>query len=48
MDIYKTNFFESGILINEGNNRFRFCTAARKVQLSSTSDIVVMTLTEMA
>lgn len=41
MDVYTTNFFESGILINEGNNRFRFVRLPEKVQLSSTSDIVI-------
>lgn len=41
MDVYTTNFFESGILINEGNNHFRFVLLPEKVQLSSTSDIVI-------
>lgn len=41
MDIYKTNFFESGILVNEGNNRFRFIAFPEKAQLSTINDLVI-------
>jgi enediyne biosynthesis protein E4 len=41
MDIYKTNFFESGVLINEGNGAFRFIAFAEKAQLSNINDVVV-------
>lgn len=41
MDVYKTNFFESGVLINEGNNRFRFIPFPEKAQLSSVNDMVI-------
>jgi len=41
MDIYKTNFFESGVLINEGNGAFRFIGFAEKAQLSNINDFVV-------
>ncbi|MGF2411654.1 MAG: VCBS repeat-containing protein, partial [Ferruginibacter sp.] len=41
MDIYKTNFFESGVLINEGNGAFRFNAFPEKAQLSTINDIVI-------
>ncbi len=41
MDIYKTNFFESGVLINEGSGAFRFIAFAEKAQLSNINDFVV-------
>lgn len=41
MDVYKTNFFESGVLINEGGNNFRFIVFPEKAQLSSTNDMVI-------
>ena len=41
MDIYKTNFFESGILLNEGNGVFRFVAFAEKAQLSNINDFVI-------
>lgn len=41
MDIYKTRFFESGILLNEGNGRFRFVPFPEKAQLSNINDLVV-------
>ena len=41
MDIYKTNFFESGILMNEGSNTYRFIPFPEKAQLSTINDIVV-------
>ncbi|WP_462254893.1 VCBS repeat-containing protein [Ferruginibacter sp.] len=41
MDIYKTNFFESGVLINDGNGAFRFIAFAEKAQLSNINDFVV-------
>jgi enediyne biosynthesis protein E4 len=41
MDIYTTNFFESGVLLNEGNSIFRFVAFPEKAQLSNSSDIVI-------
>ncbi len=41
MDVYKTNFFESGVLINEGNNNFHFIAFPEKAQLSTTNDMVI-------
>ncbi len=41
MDIYKTNFFESGVLLNEGNAAFRFIAFTEKAQLSTINDFVV-------
>lgn len=41
MDVYKTNFFESGILINEGNSNFHFTAFPEKAQLSTSNDMVI-------
>ena len=41
MDIYKTNFFASGVLMNEGNNTFRFIPFGEKAQLSTINDTVI-------
>lgn len=41
MDIYKTSFFESGVLLNEGNGGFRFMAFPEKAQLSNMNDVVV-------
>lgn len=41
MDIYKTNFFESGVLINEGNSSYRFIPFPEKAQLSNINDLVI-------
>ncbi len=41
MDIYKTGFFESGVLINEGNYNFRFMPFPEKAQLSNINDFVL-------
>jgi len=41
MDIYKTNFFESGVLLNEGNGAFHFVPFPEKAQLSNINDIVI-------
>jgi hypothetical protein len=41
MDIYKTNFFESGILLNEGNGNFRFVPFPEKAQLGNINDVVI-------
>jgi hypothetical protein len=41
MDVYKTNFFESGVLMNEGNNTFRFIPFPEKAQLSNINDVVI-------
>lgn len=41
MDVYKTNFFESGVLMNEGNNTFRFIPFPDKAQFSTINDMVI-------
>ncbi len=41
MDVYKTNFFESGVLINEGNSVYRFIPFPEKAQLSTINDLVI-------
>jgi enediyne biosynthesis protein E4 len=41
MDIYTTNFFESGVLLNEGKGAFRFIAFPEKAQLSNSNDIVI-------
>jgi enediyne biosynthesis protein E4 len=41
MDVFKTNFFESGVLMNEGNNTFRFIPFPEKAQFSTINDMVI-------
>jgi enediyne biosynthesis protein E4 len=41
MEVFKTNFFESGVLMNEGNNTFRFIPFPEKAQLSTINDMIV-------
>ncbi len=41
MDIYKTNFFESGVLINEGKGVFHFIPFPEKAQFSNINDMIV-------
>ena len=41
MDKYSTAFFESGVLINEGKNTFRFKPFPEKAQLSNIDDIII-------
>ncbi len=41
MDVYKTNFFESGVLMNEGNGVFRFIPFPEKAQFSTINDMVI-------
>jgi enediyne biosynthesis protein E4 len=41
MEIFKTKFFESGVLMNEGNNTFRFIPFPEKAQLSTINDMLV-------
>ncbi len=41
MDIFKSNFFESGVLINNGNGAFRFIAFPEKAQLSNINDLVI-------
>ncbi len=41
MEVFKTNFFESGVLMNEGNNTFRFIPFPEKAQLSTINDIII-------
>lgn len=40
MDVYKTNFFESGVLMNEGNGVFRFIPFPEKAQFSTINDMI--------
>jgi hypothetical protein len=41
MDVYKTSFFESGVLMNEGNSAYRFIPFPERAQLSTINDIVI-------
>ena len=41
IEIFKTNFFESGVLMNEGNNTFRFIPFPDKAQFSTINDLVI-------
>ncbi len=41
MDVYKTRFFESGVLLNEGNGAYRFVAFPQEAQLSTINDIVI-------
>ena len=41
MEIFKTNFFASGVLMNEGNNTFRFIPFPDKAQFSTINDMVI-------
>ena len=41
MEVFKTNFFASGVLMNEGNNTFRFIPFPEKAQLSTINDMVI-------
>jgi hypothetical protein len=41
MEVFKTNFFESGVLMNEGNNTFRFIPFPERAQLSTINDLIV-------
>ena len=41
MDVYKTSFFESGVLMNEGNGVFRFIPFPEKAQFSTINDMII-------
>jgi enediyne biosynthesis protein E4 len=41
MDIYKTGFFESGVLRNDGNGNWRFIPFEEKAQLSTINDVLI-------
>ena len=41
MEVFKTNFFESGVLMNEGNNIYRFIPFPERAQLSTINDLIV-------
>ena len=41
MDIFTATFFESGVLINEGNNRFHFVSFPEHAQLSTINDLII-------
>ncbi len=41
MDIYKTGFFESGVLLNQGKSHFKFLAFKEKAQLANINDFIV-------
>jgi hypothetical protein len=41
MEVFKTGFFASGVLMNEGNNTFRFIPFTEKAQFSNINDMIV-------
>jgi hypothetical protein len=41
MEVFKTNFFASGVLMNEGNSTFRFIPFPDKAQFSTINDMVI-------
>ena len=41
MEVFKTNFFASGVLMNEGNGTFRFIPFPDKAQFSTINDMVI-------
>jgi enediyne biosynthesis protein E4 len=41
MEVFKTNFFASGVLMNEGSGVFRFIPFPEKAQLSTINDMVI-------
>jgi hypothetical protein len=41
MDIFKTNWFESGVLINDGNFKFRFVAFSEQAQFSTVNDLII-------
>ncbi len=41
MEVFKTNFFASGVLMNEGNNTFRFIPFPDKAQFSTINDMII-------
>ncbi|HMK05233.1 MAG TPA: VCBS repeat-containing protein [Ferruginibacter sp.] len=41
MEVFKTNFFESGVLVNEGKAAFRFIPFPEKAQFSNINDLVI-------
>src|SRR5688572_16985220 len=44
MDVFKANWFESGVLINEGNLKFRFVPFPEEGQFSTINDLVIADL----
>lgn len=44
MDIFKTNWFESGVLINDGNFKFRFVAFSEQAQFSIINDLIISDL----
>ncbi len=41
MDVYKTNFFESGILLNQGKGNFKFLPFTEAAQLANINDFII-------
>ena len=41
MDVFKANCFESGVLINEGNLKFRFVVFPEQAQFSTINDLII-------
>src|SRR5688572_10638391 len=44
MDVFKANWFESGVLINEGNLKFRFVPFPEEAQFSTINDVMIADL----
>jgi hypothetical protein len=44
MDVFKASCFESGVLINEGNLKFRFVAFPEQAQFSTINDLVIADL----
>ena len=40
-DVYKSNFFESGVLLNNGNGSYRFVAFPEQAQFSNINDMVI-------
>ncbi|GAB2840214.1 VCBS repeat-containing protein [Ferruginibacter profundus] len=41
MDVYKSNFFESGVLLNNGNGSYHFVAFPEQAQFSNINDMVI-------
>jgi len=41
MDVFRTNWFESGVLINDGNFKFRFVAFPEQAQFSTINDLII-------
>ncbi|HEY5772878.1 MAG TPA: VCBS repeat-containing protein, partial [Chitinophagaceae bacterium] len=41
MDIFKANWFESGVLLNDGSFKFRFVAFSEQAQFSTINDLII-------